>query len=283
MIPENLRDDDDIWYRVNDKFPEIERLFKFIDKSPYQYHCELDRQFSRIHDVMDGLKRNKYAENNFLLQKVISKSYSDLITYSNNLKSTYSVPASEYPKYLIHLQESVKPIPIVKAIALVDVEEDFWRFPMGNKIKDTSNNESIRIFAFTKKEDLQAYFSILKEHARKYKVYAINYQRLFDILGDKARDFSIISNSDTSILATYQDESELQNKISFISASTTIQDYTRSYNDLMKSNFVILAELENQALMSGLNEIGDFKVSCSQYEQFLQDAGFNLNEKKSVP
>lgn len=237
MIPEEVLPNEQIWDRVHRRFPEIEELFNLVNQSPYQYHCELDRQFSSIHDVMDGLKKNQYAQNNFLFQKIITKSYSDLITYSDNLQSTFAIPDSEYPKYLIHLQEQINPQPIVKAIALIGVKEDFWRFPIGDKIKNTSHEESTRIFSFTKKEDFQAYFPILKKHARRYKVYAISYQRLFNILGDMSKDFSIITSNNVSVVATYQDNSGLQNKISFISVSETIQDYVRSYDDLMRSSF----------------------------------------------
>lgn len=237
MIPDEKRADDEIWDRVNKKFPEIEKLFKLSKESPDEYYCELDQHFSTIHDVMEGLKKNHHAQENVLFQRVISKSYADLITYSEQLQSTFSIPEFEYPKYLIHLQERENPI--VKAIALIGVKENFWRLPPGNKIKETSHSDSIRIFSFSTKDDFQAYFQVLREHARKYKVYAIHYQRLSNILGDKASDFSIISSSSISLLARYQDESELQNQILFVSDSTIIQDYARSYDDLMRSNFVV--------------------------------------------
>ncbi len=239
MIPEGLRSNDEIWDRVNLKFPELEEKYNLLSQSPYNYHCELDKKFSSIHDVMDSLKKNQYAQENFLFHKVITKSYEDLINYSNNLQSTYSIPASEYPRYLIYLQENINPQPIVRAIALVDIEEDFWRFPTGNKIKDTSNIDNTRIFVFTKKEDFQSYFTTLKEHARKYCVYAISLQRLSNILGDKAKDFSIITSGSVQILATYEDESGIQNKISFISTSSIVQDYEKSYKKLIQSNFIV--------------------------------------------
>lgn len=257
MIPEEDRADDEIWDRVNRKFPEIEKLLNLSQQSPYQYYCELDQKFSTIHDVIDGLKKNHYAKENFLFQRVISKSYEDLINYSHNLQSTFSIPDSEYPKYLIHLQE--KENSIVNAIALIGVKEDFWRFTTGNKIKETSHPESIRIFSFNTKDDFQSYFPILREHARRYKVYAIHYQRLSNILGDKAKDFSIISNSTVSLLARYQDASELQNKISFVSDSVITQEYIKSYEDLMHSNFVIKINENNPLTQDGNYSDDDIK------------------------
>jgi predicted O-methyltransferase YrrM len=242
MIPTQNRSNKEICLLIDNEFPKIIDLYNQFKQSPYNYHCELDIQFSSIHDVMDSFKKNQYAQDNFLFQKVITKSYQDLIDCSSNLKFTYSIPASEYPKYLIYLQESINPLPTVRAIALVDIEEDFWRFPTGNKIKDTSNPDNLRVFAFTKKEDFQSYFPILREHARKYKVYAISLQRLSDILGDKAKDFSIITSNGVQILATYEDESEIQNKISFISNPIIIQDYEKSYEMLTRSNFIVSIE-----------------------------------------
>ncbi|SRR5579883_482828 len=45
----------------------------------------------------------------------------------------------------------------------------------------------------------------------------------------------------------------------------------------------ILANLEREALKSGLEKNGDFKVSCSQYEEFLLADGFAFTQKKIGP
>jgi spermidine synthase len=45
----------------------------------------------------------------------------------------------------------------------------------------------------------------------------------------------------------------------------------------------ILASLEQDALKSGLAQNGDFKVSCSQYNDFLSAAGFAFTHKKIGP
>jgi SAM-dependent methyltransferase len=44
-----------------------------------------------------------------------------------------------------------------------------------------------------------------------------------------------------------------------------------------------LATLEQQALDSGLRGIGDFKLSCQQYEKFLREAGFEFHKEKIGP
>ncbi|MBD0386485.1 MAG: class I SAM-dependent methyltransferase, partial [Nostoc sp. C3-bin3] len=45
----------------------------------------------------------------------------------------------------------------------------------------------------------------------------------------------------------------------------------------------ILAGLESEALKSGLEQKGDFKISCYQYEEFLLRNGFVFTRKKIGP
>jgi len=45
----------------------------------------------------------------------------------------------------------------------------------------------------------------------------------------------------------------------------------------------ILANLERDALKSGLEQNGDFKISCTQYEEFLTHTGFTFDCKKIGP
>ncbi len=44
-----------------------------------------------------------------------------------------------------------------------------------------------------------------------------------------------------------------------------------------------LVELERAALKSGLDEVGDFKVSCEGYEKILREAGFSFEKVKIGP
>lgn len=46
---------------------------------------------------------------------------------------------------------------------------------------------------------------------------------------------------------------------------------------------IILADLERAALNSGLEEKGDFKVSCTQYEMQLRNARFEFKQEKIGP
>ncbi len=62
----------------------------------------------------------------------------------------------------------------------------------------------------------------------------------------------------------------------------------RSYHNhiidiALSQNEKVLASLEREALNSGLEKNGDFKVSCSQYEELLSTNGFAFTHKKIGP
>ena len=44
----------------------------------------------------------------------------------------------------------------------------------------------------------------------------------------------------------------------------------------------ILARLEELALESGINETGDFKVSCQEYESYLDRSGFSVDIRRKI-
>lgn len=46
---------------------------------------------------------------------------------------------------------------------------------------------------------------------------------------------------------------------------------------------VLLEKLERDALHSGLERSGDFKLSCQQYEKLLSAAGFEFEKEKIGP
>ena len=50
-----------------------------------------------------------------------------------------------------------------------------------------------------------------------------------------------------------------------------------------QENHPVLAKLEREALDSGLQELGDFKLSCEQFERYLSDAGFRFAKEKIGP
>jgi len=63
-----------------------------------------------------------------------------------------------------------------------------------------------------------------------------------------------------------------------------LKDYHHHIIEIARGeNELILLELESTALLSGLLELGDFKVSTEIYERLLEKAGFAVQKKKIGP
>jgi hypothetical protein len=160
--------------------------------------------------------------------------------------SHLSVPATQYPDYLIALQQH--PQARVKAIAIVDEIESFWDNETGDRILDTSTPKSTqRVFAFKNQSDFTRLKRILKDHCNKYKI------RLISTLNapsnrENIRDFSLIwfdeqdvsdfnSNDEPpmgTILAYYK-EINGSNEIEFSSDSLKVKNYWRWFKDIYQA------------------------------------------------
>ena len=113
------------------------------------------------------------------------------------------VPSPEYPHYLIRFQEVLKVR--VDAVAFVDDVERFWARRLGHQILESSDRgRTRRVFAIRNEHDLRDYAIFLSEHSQKYDVRVISVDEIRTRHSDFARDFSILSTSDTDrVLARY--------------------------------------------------------------------------------
>lgn len=260
---------------VGGQFPNLQEKLKLIDLSPYSYICQIDKTLGTIQDAADDLKKNKYALQNICFQKVILDSYEELYKHSNQVKETYSIPASQYPQYLISLQDELEPH--VKAIALVNVEERFWQQTMGKEILRTSRNDSVRVFVFISEKDFQTTYPTLLEHAGEYNVYAMSLARLSEVLGSTyTKDFSIINASGSKLLAVYDDGLPEQKNICFIAETRTIKQYEDQFDKLLKLNSAVF--IPNNA-GNGIADIEQFMNSIfrglASYEtKFIEMSGY---------
>ncbi|MEL6438418.1 MAG: toll/interleukin-1 receptor domain-containing protein [Cyanobacteria bacterium J06621_8] len=169
---------------------------------------------------------NKYAEktgNNF-----------------NNLKSSYlSISATDYPEYLIRLQQNE--FCRVKAIAVVDEIERFWDGDIGDRILSVSEPENIqRVFVFKQQDDFSRVKRAIKDHCLEYDVRLISQNYLNYYSSRKIYDFSLIWFSEKSldsmkepplgtILASYKTENGYV-KIEFTTNDNRVQDHWRWYH-----------------------------------------------------
>ena len=198
--PEECRD------RVQSAFPRLREIFERQNRFPHKYLIEMDQTIGEIQRVADDLKRNSNTRNNACIQQVILDSYGDM---QNRFikQSIYTAPASQYPHHLISLQRRLNAI--VKAVALVNIEEEFWQQSQGKEILRTSSAQSSRIFVFTSEKHLIQMSETVQSHASYYKVYAISYTKLSKEFSLYTKDFSIIETLNGKLLAEYDTSQEL--------------------------------------------------------------------------
>jgi phospholipid N-methyltransferase len=168
-----------------------------------------------------------------------TSAFEELQHRTEKINNSYSIPSYYYAPYLVSLQEDVYIKPVVKAIALVDIEEQFWQQPVGRAILQTSNKQSIRIFAFNSEKDFNRFYETLKSHSLHYTVLAISNKNLLDILGNYyARDFSIIRSSvdGSRLLALYEDTDNnlIHKDICFSCDLDTIDKHEDKFNQILK-------------------------------------------------
>lgn len=114
--------------------------------------------------------------------------------------SHLSVPATEYPDYLIDLQ-SLSNIR-VRAIALVDEIERFWDNDIGDRIlHSSSGNKTQRVFAFKNQTDFTRLKRAIKDHCKKYDARLISTQNA-PSRRENIHDFSLIWFGDENISTT---------------------------------------------------------------------------------
>jgi cyclopropane fatty-acyl-phospholipid synthase-like methyltransferase len=216
---------------VQHKFPDFKSLLERICESPYAYLSEMDRTIGTLQDAVDSLKDNSYARENLCYQQVILEAYNEIKVQSIGVDSSYRVPASQYPLYLISLQKKLNPI--VKAIALVKVKELFWQQNLGREILETSNENNIRVFVFSAVEFFEEMLDTLRHHANRYRIYAISYISLlkeFDV--QYTKDFSIVNTTDSKLLAKY-DNIQGQEFIHFNSDPQMVLKHERALDKII--------------------------------------------------
>jgi hypothetical protein len=107
-----------------------------------------------------------------------------------------SVPATEYPNYLIALQKM--PNTYVRAIAIIDDIEHFWDGETGDRILQVSDSlKTKRVFIFKDQKDSGKLRTAIKEHCKRYDVRLTSKQTvLSNIYQEHIHDFSLIWSSD---------------------------------------------------------------------------------------
>ncbi|MBD2385043.1 methyltransferase domain-containing protein [Cylindrospermum sp. FACHB-282] len=232
----------EVW--IQSQFPEFEdKVLRLVTQSPYEYMSEMDRTIGSLQDTVDQLKNSEFARQNICFQQVILHSFIEIKTRATNSISSYTVPASQYPEYLIFLQKKINPF--VKAVALVNVEEQFWQQTLGKEILKTSNEDNIRVFVFTTEDQFIQMFDTLQDHANRYRVYAMRLSILSREFGPSySKDFSIIEASGSKILADY-DNIQGYKSIRFTADQHTVSIYEKVLNSMVRKAVFIPKNIRN--------------------------------------
>ena len=109
------------------------------------------------------------------------------------------VPATEYPNYLIALQQM--PNTYVRAVAIVDDIEQFWDSQIADEILMVSTHERTkRVFIFKEQQCSRQLRSVITAHYDKYKVRLTSRDSVRSrVLENRIHDFSLIWSSDSEI------------------------------------------------------------------------------------
>ncbi len=235
---------------VNDRYPKLEEMLKKSENPPIKYFNDLNKILVDMCKSIDFLNQKRHdTMMNVCFHKIVLQSYQDARDRTKRISNSYSIPSYYYAPSLLSLQEDINIKPIVKAIALVNMEEQFWSQRVGREILRTSSNQNIRIFVFNDPRDFNNFYETLTRHSEKYRVCAISSKNLVDLVGtDYATDFSIIQSSITQdrLLALYEDANNLIHKeICFTCDKIRTEEYENKFHDIL--NFKYLVDISNNS------------------------------------
>ena len=167
-----------------------------------------DRNWKKVTTALENaiaaLEQNQYIRENECFQQIVLHSLAEIDRQLETTRTSHLIPASIYPNYLMSLQKRSKIQ--IEALTLVDRDEDFWQQEMGREIRSSTQAESVRVFVFSTPSVFERNFEILLEHAEKYRVRAVSYQKLSQDFPEYCRSFGIISaHSGSKLLAEYID------------------------------------------------------------------------------
>jgi SAM-dependent methyltransferase len=190
--------------RFKQSWPALEQKLNAIDARDVATKISerIAEAQPRFWKTLEEFKGKRFFQHNTFYRSLLAKYLDDCrrtLTVSN---AYFDVPYTLYPSYLIALLDELKPT--VKAIAIVDVYEHFWRQKEGEMILKQTPEDSTRVFVFDKPELLHANLDLLRRHSEKYNVYVLSLTALAAERPDKCYDFSLIGSTEMTLLAKYE-------------------------------------------------------------------------------
>ena len=227
-----------------------------------------DRNWSQIthsaQQTIAALSQNEYIQENACFQRILLHSLAE-INHQLAARSSHLIPASLYPRYLNSLQKR-SPITI-KALTLVDRDEDFWQQEMGREIRSSTQSQSVRVFVFSTPNIFERNFEILLEHAEKYAVRVVSYQKLTQDFPEYCKSFGIVTSGKDRLLAEYITKNGIKYN-RFDAQTKAIVQHEQILIDIINSAIEIkrLAHLpEPEAILTQMRQIRDLVFERSRF------------------
>jgi phospholipid N-methyltransferase len=230
-------------------FPDFKKVLDELGDTLQPGIIDINASVKSVSDAVTQLKDNDSYRNNACFRQVIAGAISELGAQLNSVRTSFSIPASQYPYHLISLQSNRKLNPVVKAVALVDQQERFWQDVAGREILETAHEKNQRVFVFITPEDFTKNFDTLRNHAQKYDVWAMSFESLTRECYPYNKDFSIIETADSKLLATY-DKTRPMVTISFLTDEDEIVRHKAAFKKI--SRFAKKIEQNSQDTMESL-------------------------------
>jgi predicted O-methyltransferase YrrM len=183
-----------------------------------------------------------------LLSRVLGRYLEGITSKLVNPQESLTVPANEYPMYLLDLLEG--PDVDLRAVALVDDVEHFWSRDLGEKIRRKSKDtkSARRVFVFRSEDSLRDYMHVLLKHAADYDIRLLPLSELAARFPEHAHDFSIVDRpGEGGVLARYRDDARAMRAIEFTAAPIALEDYRDTFEQIWQWSRALPGKVKNDA------------------------------------
>lgn len=218
-----------------------------------------------IPEAIKALEQNQYIRDNDCFRQIVLHSLAEINHQLETTRTSHVIPASLYPRYLMSLQQRSQIQ--IKALTLVDRDEDFWQQEMGREIRSSTQSESVRVFVFTTPNIFERNFEILLEHAEKYRVRVISYQKLSQDFPEYCKSFGIITTAQSKLLAEYIERATVKYN-RFCVENTEVNQHEKTLTAIIDSAIEVNKPLhlsEPEDILQQMREIRDLVFERSRF------------------
>jgi SAM-dependent methyltransferase len=207
--------------------------------------AEIQDAANNLHDATLSMTQKPLFSDNDCLRTIILLSLGDLQNSLKDATDTFAAPQIEYPYHLIHLQQHHNAI--VRAVALLQEEEQFWQKRIGLEIRDTARPESERVFVVRSAGQLEEHWGTIQQHAKRYSVSILSYDNLARYFEDRfVRDFSVLRVNQSKIVAAYANTTKF-GKIEYVANARIVDEFDQAFT-----------RISQRATLIDRNEPADF-------------------------